>query len=606
MVVRIPGKLRIWKWIAGIIACILVLLSAVSWYYSVKLRPMVTAEIKALVLNATDSLYRIEFSDVRTNVITGNASLINVRVIPDPAVLKRLTAAKKAPNNIYTLKLRRLIIRGFHPMLLFQDKTLHIDLIRLDNPSVLMVNKQLDFNENKLPRPRKSPYGYISQFLKELRVETIAFRDIKFKYINANLPHAEADSLSNLNITLSDWLIDKNSATDPSRLYLLKDIAVNINDYTYATPDSLYHININQLDFKASTGKLKIKKFGLVPRYPEMEFSKVANYAKDRYTISFNDINLDGIDFPLYVLKQELLAKEMNLTNGFVAVFSNNALPAGALTEAPERVKKGKYPHQLLQTVKGLITVKKLNLDNIHISYAAYDPESRERGVITFENTSGVITNATNSARFKAANPITEAKLTSNLMGTGAMNVNFKFDLSAKDGAFAYSGTLKNMEGKQLNRITRPLGMLEVRSGFVHELKFDVKANDSVAKGKLDFRYEGLAVNLFKREEGREKIVKRGWLSFLANNLVINTSNPDYTGKFVPAVINYKREPTASFFRFIYRSLYEGIRNSIGLTDAKQEEIRVQVESFHKMRSDREKRRANRRKRELLQSRKAP
>lgn len=567
---------------------------------------MLTAEIKELVLNATDSLYHIEFSDVRTNVITGNAALINVRIVPNADVLKRLTAEKKAPNNVYTIRLRRLMIRGFHPILLFRDKTLHIDLIRLDNPSVLMVNKQLDFNEGKLPRPRKSPYGYISQFLKELRVQTIAFKDIKFKYINANLPVPEADSLSNLNITLTDWLIDKNSATDPNRIYLLKDIAVNINDYTYATPDSLYHININQLDFRASTGKLKIKKFGLVPRYAEMEFGKVAHYAKDRYTIAFNDINLDGIDFPLYILKQELLAKEMNLTNGYVAVFSDNTVGYYNTPGQPKRIKRGKYPHQLLQTVKGLITVKKLNLDNIHISYAAFDPDSRERGVITFENTSGVITNATNSAKFKAANPITEAKLTSNLMGRGSLAVNFKFDLSAKDGAFAYAGTLKNMEGKQLNRITRPLGMLEVRSGFVHELKFDVKANDSVAKGRVDFRYEGLAINLFKREEGEEKIQKRGWLSFLANNLVINTSNPDYTGKFTPAIINYKREPTASFFRFIYRSLYEGIRNSIGLTDAKQEKIRVQVESFRKMRSDREKRRANRRKRELLQRKKAP
>ncbi|RZM26696.1 MAG: hypothetical protein EOO88_16070 [Pedobacter sp.] len=604
MVVRIPGRLRIWKWIVAITAGILLLLGAISWYYSVKLRPMATAEIKAIVLNATDSLYRIEFSDIRTNVITGNASLINVQIIPNNNVLKKLTTEKRAPNNVYTIKLSRLMIRGFHPMMLFRDRTLHIDLIRLDNPSVEMVNKQLDFNEGKLPRPRKSPYGYISKFLKELRVEEIAFKDIKFKYVNENLPVPEADSLSNLDITLTDWLIDKNSATDPKRLYLLKDIAVNINDYTYATPDSLYHINVNKLDFRASTGKLRIKKFGLVPRYPEMEFSRVAGYSKDRYTISFNDINLSGIDFPLYILKQELLAEEMNLTNGFVAVFSDNTA-SGNPAKEPPRVKKGKYPHQLLQTVKGLITVKKLNLDNVHISYAAFDPDSRERGVITFENTSGVITNATNSAKFKAANPITDAKLTSNLMGRGALDVNFKFDLSAKDGAFAYSGTLKNMEGKLLNRITRPLGMLEVRSGFVHELKFDLKANDSIAKGKLDFRYEGLAINLFKRDEEEDKLVKRGWLSFLANNMVINTSNPDYKGKFTPAVINYKREPTASFFRFIYRSLYEGIRNSIGLTDAKQERIRVQVEQFRKIQSDRDKRRANRKRRQKLQNRKA-
>jgi hypothetical protein len=597
MVIDFAKKIWILKWLGAGLLALFLIFSVVSWYYSQKLRPVITHEIKDLVLSTTDSLYHINFSDVRTNVFTGNASLFDVEIIPDTGVLRRLIARHHAPNNIYTIKVKKLSVRGFHPIRLFKNKKLNVELLLLENPSIIMANKQLPFNENKAPGSRTSPYAYISKYLKELRVKNISFRNIRFKYVNNNLAVPETDSLVNLNVTLKDWLIDAGSATDPKRMYLLKDIILNIQDYAWASPDSLYHIRLNRLDFKASTGRIRIDQFALVPRYSEMEFGQVAGYAKDRFNISLNDISLSGINFPLYLKKQELVAREMNINNGFVAVFNNNMLPSG------KQEKTGKFPHQLLQTVKGLITVKKLSLDKINISYAEYDRDSREKGTITFDNTSGVISNVTNAPAFKRKNPIMMARLHSSFMSQGNMDVNFRFDLNAADGAFAYSGVLKNMDGKALNKMTRPLGMVQLRSGYIDELSFRLQANNQQARGKLNFKYERLGVNLLKREEGREHLVKQGWLSFLANNLVLNTSNPDRNGKFVSADINYKKEPSSSFFSYLYKTLFQGIKNSIGLTDTKEQEIKEQVQKFEKMKSDRDLRRENRRKRQLRQKR---
>jgi hypothetical protein len=595
MVEFFTKKYRLIKWLSAGCLTLFLFFSVASWYYSEKLRPIITDEIKDLVLSTTDSLYHIDFSTVKTNVFTGNASLSDVAIIPDSSVLSKLVIKHRAPNNVYTIKVKKLSIRGFHPLQLFKYKKLNVEQLLLENPSIMMANKQQPFNENKLASRGASPYAYISKYLKEFRVNTIRFSNIRFKYVNNNLALPETDSLVNLNVTLKDWLIDAKSASDPTRMYLLKDIILNINDYAYATPDSMYHIRIDRFDFRASTGRIKINQFTLVPRYSEMEFGQVAGYAKDRFNISLNDISLSGIDFPLYVRKQELLATEMNINNGFLAVFNNNMLSNQNVAKA------GKFPHQLLQTIKAPITVKKLSLDHIKISYAEYDRDSKEKGIITFDNTSGVINNVTNAPAFKKRNPFMFARMHSRLMGQGQMDVNFRFDLNAADGAFAYAGLLKDMDGRALNKVTRPLGMLQIRSGYINALSFRVQANDKRATGKLNFKYERLGVNLLKREEGKNHLVKKGWLSFLANNLVLNTSNPDRNGKFVSADINYTKVPSSTFFSYLYKTLFEGIRYSIGFTNTKEQQIQDQVKKFEKMKSDRDLRRENRRKRQLKQ-----
>ncbi len=60
--------------------------------------------------------------------------------------------------------------------------------------------------------------------------------------------------------------------------------------------------------------------------------------------------------------------------DGKLNVFNNNELPG------KEVDKTGHYPHQLLQQLQTKITIKKLALKNIDISYSEYDRESRQKG----------------------------------------------------------------------------------------------------------------------------------------------------------------------------------------------------------------------------------
>ena len=588
MVKETPTRFKFLKWLGGGFLIISLILVSASWYISVKLKPFIRKEITELVKKSTNGLYQIEFSAIHTNFITGSASIADVKITPDTNVFKELIAQQKAPNNLYYIKLKKLLIQRFHPFVMYFDRDAKIDMLLFDKPNITMVNKHFEFNENRPPRPRKSPYDYIAKLFKSLRVETVDFRDANFKYVNNNGPLPDVDSVNNLNVTLKDWLIDKYSSTDTSRLYLLKDVIINVNNYSYATPDSMYHVRVNQLDFTASSGKLNIKQFSLEPRYSEANFAKVNGYARDRFSIRLNNLSMDGLKLPAYVQKQELIANQMHITDGVVAVYNNNTFPKRVID------KTGKFPHQLLQLLKSKLNIKAINLRNIDISYAEYDRKSKQIGKITFEKTNGLVLNVTNMSQEKAINSIMTANLQSYMMGQGKLDVAFKFNLNSTSGAFTYDGALNNLDGKTLNRITKPLGMVQVNKGELKKLAFNIEADENIARGKLNFTYKDLSVALLKKEEGKERLVKKGLISFLANTLIIYSDNPNVEGKFTSANINYKREKTASFFNYIWKTLYQGVKYSVGVSPKKEAEIKAQIAKFEQMKADRNERRYRR------------
>jgi hypothetical protein len=573
-------RYKVFKWIAGTLLGIFMVLAGIAWFLNVKSRPILTDRIKTLLYKSTDSLYTISFTKVSTNVITGNATLQNVKITPDTNRFKQLIALKRAPNNLYTVSLKKLVVRRFHPLTLYREQKLQLEEIIFDKPEVTMVNQQFAFNEGRAPRPIKSPYDIISKNLKEFSIKSIRFKDVSFKYINKNRINTTPFSIDDLNITLTDLLVDSTSAEDPSRFYLLKDIVINLNNYVYRTPDKMYDIKLDKLDFRATTGKLRVNSFALVPLYDEMTFGKVAGYARERFSINMSDIMLNGIDLPLYISKQELWAKEMAISNGFISVFNQNGL-----RQKPQENKIGKFPHQLLQLLNAPILVQKIQLKDVNVNYAVYNSESNQKGQISFEHTSGIIKNATNLEKIKAINPIMEVNLNTYLFGQGKLDVNFKFNLTAKDGAFSYNGVLHNFNARVLNQITKPLGLVRINRGNIDKLKFNFEANDLGAKGTVGFSYYDLSVALMKNDPEKDHLVTRGFLSFLANALIIKSENPGPDGKLVLVEVNYSRPANTSFFNMIWKSLFTGIKYSIGITEEKQIQVREHIAKFKAMRA---------------------
>lgn len=534
-------------------------------------KPMLQQRLKELVLKSTDSLYHIGYSDFDLNIASGNATLKDFKLIPDTAVYQKLVALKKAPDNLFRLDVKKLTIKNVGAREAYQERILNIDNISIDKPNLTIINKRYAFNDTVKVGKSKTPYQLINKIFKQLKIDSISLKDISVNYINKSDAVTRHTALKHLDINISDITIDSLSANDPNRFYYTKGVEVILHDYEINTPDSLYKVKLKRIYFSTALRRIILNKVALEPRYNEKEFYDKTGEAKDRFDLRFKRIDINDIDLQKFLRDQKLYAGTMDLKNPNIVIYSNNAY------KGKKTSKIGKDPHQALQKVALDMKLNRLNIYKADISYSETDKTSGATGIITFSNASGYILNVTNDPEVKRRNPYMIARIKTTFMNTAPLQVNFKFNLAAKNGAFNYSGMLGSFDGRKLDKLVKPLALVHVQSADIDKLTFNVNASNYAGKGHLEFYYKNLDIQLLKKVDGQAELQNQGLVSKLASTLIIEKSNPDKKGNFRPGPIDLKREPTTSFFSFLYKGLLDGLKPSVGFDKKTENKVNIAV-----------------------------
>ena len=218
---------RIWPYI---VLLILAIIGGGGYYFYTnyiaqnRWKPYLQAELKDLVLKASDSLYSIQYSDFDLNIASGNATLTDFKLIPDTAVYNKLVALKKAPDNLFTLSVKKLSIKNIGAVKAYKEKILNISNISIEKPSLTVVNKRFDYNDTVKIGKQKSPYELIKKTFKQLHIDSISLKDISLNYINKSNAVEKHTALKHLNINISDIAVDSLSDHDTSRFYYTKGV----------------------------------------------------------------------------------------------------------------------------------------------------------------------------------------------------------------------------------------------------------------------------------------------------------------------------------------------------------------------------------------------
>ncbi len=537
-------------------------------------QPLLEEQLKQAVIRSSDSLYRIEYKSLDVNPLNGNLKLTDFKLIPVMEVYENMRVGLRAPDNLYQLEVDALIIKNVNAKEAVNTKKLQVSDILINHPQLIITNRRQYYNDTvSKVKEKKDPYLLMKDILKELRVSTIALNNIDFTFINKSNPVEKRTSLKNLNIYISDVLVDSLSARDKNRIYYTRNVELILKDYRIATPDSLYYLKLDNMYFSVKRNELTLTRLKLEPRYLKNAFYKKVGYAKDRFDIDFNEISIKDVDFNKFLTQQKLYANSFYVKNGKVEVYNNNAYPKRRSN------KTGKFPHQQLLKVALDMRILKLFLQNVDISYAEYDAKSGKTGKIEFKNTKGIIYNVANDSAALTKNSVMKAALQTYVFGKARLDLNINFYMKSKTGAFDYNGVVRSFDGRLVNEIVRPLGMAEINSANIDKLTFNVKANEKIATGQMNFYYKDLKVIILKKDE-TGKLIKLGFASKLANNLIIHESNPNKKGEFTVGRVLFVRPATMSFFAYLWQSLFTGIKESVGFSREKESAIRKNAEQL--------------------------
>jgi hypothetical protein len=136
---------------------------------------------------------------------------------------------------------------------------------------------------------------------------------------------------------------------------------------------------------------------------------------------------------------------------------------------------------------------------------------------------------------------------------------NFRFLLGNKNGDFFVNGHAKGFDATAMNKISVPMALVKINSGKINSIDFHFKGNNTSAHGSFLMTYDGMKIDVLKRDEETNQIKKRGLMS-LAANIVVNNKNSDTSVK-----PEYDRNIYKSFFNLVWKTIFAGMKETLGV-----------------------------------------
>ena len=553
------NKNKFWIWIGSIFGILVLIVAFGAMFLSARWKPILTEKIKAGVYNGSHHLYTIDFKSINLNVITGSLALRDVTLTPDTAVFDSLKKKQLAPAHTFELKLKKLQISRVGILTAYFKKRIDVNEILLQKPSINMIFNKVTRKPDSI-KDEKSLYEQISKTFKSVHVKSIKIVDADFDYINKTAAKKTKNSIKHLDININDFLLDSLSGSDTTRFYYTKDASFQIAGYKSVTKDKMYSMKVDTIKGSTASKKIAVSGFKLTPLYDELTFARKYNIQKDRYNLSFNKIEFNGVDFIGLNTDEKLHAKSLKIGPANVEVFMSRESPP------PPGFDKGRnYPHMALKRLNMPLLIDTVKIRNVNVKYAEFNPASKKIGSVDFKALTGNILNVTNDSLQLSKKNHALADLNTLLMGTGKLNVKIDFNLTDKNGTFTYSGRLGKFDMKNLNPLSKSLGLVEIESGNIQQVDFKANGNLRSATGSMSMLYTNLKVKLLSDNIDGEGTKKKDFLSFLANTILVKDENPQKGEAPRTANMTNTRINSASFFNLMWKTVFVGIKDIVGV-----------------------------------------
>lgn len=517
---------------------------------------LIKAKLQQVVRDASDSLYSLQMDKVVIDVVNSKISLQNAKLLIDSSRLQQLDALQRAPDDVYKISLRSLVIEGIGIKDFLDKKNIDLTAVVIEEPTAEIFHDKKNYNAASADT--SSLYNRISKAAGNFSLNNLLVQHIHFIHHNIN-KEGKITEFKDVSLHLKDIAINNQTQYDTSRFLFAKDAVFNIKDYELKTPDSLYIFKIDSVKLHAAAGYIHLKKLSLKPRGNKENFSRQLKFYKDRYDITAQEALIQKINWYNLINGDDFTAKSMTIKNGDVEVFADRSLPM------PGKDKVGNYPQQLLMKLQLPVEIDTVHVNSFKVTYKEFNPKAKKAGALVFDGISSIITNLTNKKECIAINKFCFLDANAKLMNAGNVNVHFAFNLpaAATSGTFTLAVDLQQMDGTLLNPVTMPLGLYEVKSLQINRLKMQMQGSNYSATGSVLFLYNNLKVNVLKEDDDKpNKVKKRGIISFFANALLKN-DNPSKGKTAQPQQVSVKRDPLRSFFSLIWQTVRGGVKATV-------------------------------------------
>ncbi len=502
-----------------------------------------------------DGLHKLEWDRLKVDQVQTNISLYGLKLFALPGV-DPYRKLRKTQNSAYRSgTLKRLTISGLDADDFYSTGNIDIRKVTIQDLGLI---------EFVFPQLRKKTKIDLSNFkinlpkgIKNLNIQTIDLKNFHFSRYNV-----QGDSLDlvldqgKIFGKVKGVRIRNGQKWDPDRIGFADDITLLVRNFKRKIPSAFMDISAKEIGISTGRNEAFVYDLHAKPWYGKFLHSRKIGYETDRIEAKVSKIFLQDLDIPKLYYDQYLWTKKLEVRDLWVEDHRDKRVEDRTGFYPP-------MPQELLKNMDFKFRIDSVVLTKGEIHYEEFVDEAKVPGTVNFLDMTASIANLSSDPEIFGKKPMVKMHGTAKLMGEGL--IDFYCDLNVRDpgNKFEIRGTVGPMDMKKINPMVENVAFTTIKSGFIKSIEFDATADDHFCTGTMDFKYSDFKIALINKKTGQVEGFDKGFLSFLANTFVVNTRNP-HLGFFREGSIFYKRNPNKAIINYWWKSLFTGIKTSIG------------------------------------------
>lgn len=546
------GKIIVFSTLAVLFAAI----GGGLWYWQANKESILRNKFESAVKEKSGGLYRVAYAHMQLDEIAGNLSVSNMILRYDSLSFEELKKGPSVPSILVSVTIPSLVVEGVRTKEALLDDEISGRKVHIKDPLIEIIYTNAGRDSTRTT-PTREVYEQVLGNLDLISIDTVNITGARLvtRDYGSSRTYVEADDI---NLSLVGVQVDSAAGADSSRILFARQAAIACGRIRWSATSGRYDFALAGLTVNSGTGQLRLSKFDMTPRMGEAEFANSLAVQDDRHDISVDNIVVDGLDVP-QLFEEEVLAESMTVGSASFRIYRDLNKPRD------KKSRVGRYPHQVLDEIPLPFRINRLRIDNGFVAYKERTKITGRNATVAFHKISASISNFTNMKEEIERNNIMTVDINSRFMDLAPLRVKWTFYLLHPNGRFDLSGHLGSLDATKVNVLTVPMGPARIRKGTVNSLNFDLSGNDHALDGEVKFLYEDLRVTLLEKDDDDPGKLEKARTMTLLANIVIKNDNPRKGEPARTVNAHFDRDPNRSIFHLSWKTLFKGIRETVGI-----------------------------------------
>jgi hypothetical protein len=209
---------------------------------------------------------------------------------------------------------------------------------------------------------------------------------------------------------------------------------------------------------------------------------------------------------------------------------------------------------QMLRELPFYLNIPRLRIKEGVLLYEERMKQNTGPGKLTINNLEAQIFHLSNS--YEPPDK-TEIRASALFMKDSPISLDCSFDINEPDELFTVSGTISDFDAPSINPFLESTMNYRVE-GRVHKLYFTASGNKAHSSGDLEMTYSDFDLIILKEDgSGVNKLLT------VIGDIVVKENKDNSDPGFRYGKIKAERDPTKSFFNYLWLNIRSGIKSSV-------------------------------------------